>query len=176
MAGGKVHPFSGMTMSVCQLRPESRGHVRIRSRDPLEPPAMQPNYLSTERDRRTAVAAVRAARAIAQSPAMQPWVRREVKPGPDAADDAALLDFCRNNGATIFHPSGTCAMGPDPARGAVVDARLRVHGIEALRVVDCSVMPTLVSGNTNAPVVMMAEKAADMVRGDAGRSGSFPTS
>jgi choline dehydrogenase len=175
MAGGKVHPFSGMTMSVCQLRPESRGHVRIRSRDPLEPPAMQPNYLSTERDRRTAVAAVRAARAIAQSPAMQPWVRREVKPGPDAGDDAALLEFCRNNGATIFHPSGTCAMGPDPARGAVVDARLRVHGIEALRVVDCSVMPTLVSGNTNAPVVMLAEKAADMVRADAGRSGSFPT-
>ena len=169
MAGGKVHPFSGMTMSVCQLRPESRGHIRIRSRDPLEPPAMQPNYLSTERDCRTAVAAVRAARAIAQSPAMQPWVRREVKPGPDAADDAALLEFCRNNGATIFHPSGTCAMGPDPARGAVVDARLRVHGVEALRVVDCSVMPTLVSGNTNAPVVMLAEKASDIVRADARR-------
>jgi choline dehydrogenase len=167
MAGGKVHPFSGMTMSICQLRPESRGHIRIRSSDPYEPPEMQPNYLSTELDRRTAVAGVKAARAIAGSQAMRPFVKREVKPGPDAADDAALLEFCRNNGATIFHPSGTCAMGPDPAKGAVVDARLRVHGIQALRVVDCSVMPTLVSGNTNAPAVMMAEKAVDMIREDA---------
>ncbi len=169
MAGGKVHRFSGMTMSVCQLRPESRGHVRIRSTDPFEPPEMQPNYLSTERDRRTAVAGMKAARAIAASKAMRPFVRREVKPGPDAADDAALLEFCRNHGATIFHPSGTCAMGRDPAAGAVVDARLRVHGIEALRVVDCSAMPTLVSGNTNAPAVMMAEKAVDMIREDARR-------
>jgi choline dehydrogenase len=92
-----------------------------------------------------------------------------VKPGPGAADDAALLEFCRDNGATIFHPSGTCSMGRDPAAGAVVDARLRVHGVQGLRVIDCSVMPTLVSGNTNAPVVMMAEKAVDMIRQDAGR-------
>jgi choline dehydrogenase len=168
MAGGKVHPFSGFTMSVCQLRPESRGHIRIRSNDPFEPPEMQPNYLSAELDRRTAVAAIRAARSIAASPAMQPLVRREVKPGPDAADDdAALLEFARNNGATIFHPSGTCAMGPDPRSGAVVDARLRVHGLAGLRVIDCSAMPTLVSGNTNAPAVMMAEKAVDMIREDA---------
>ena len=130
---------------------------------------MQPNYLSTELDRRTAVAGVKAARAIAASAAMRALVKREVKPGPDVADDAALLEFCRNNGATIFHPSGTCAMGPDPSKGAVVDARLRVYGIESLRVIDCSVMPTLVSGNTNAPVVMMAEKAADMIREDAAR-------
>ncbi len=167
MAGGKVHPFSGLTLSICQLRPESRGHVRIRSTDPFEPPEMQPNYLSTDLDRRTAVAGMKAARAIAASKAMSPFIKREIKPGPDAADDAALLEFCRNNGATIFHPSGTCAMGPDPAAGAVVDARLRVHGIDGLRVVDCSVMPTLVSGNTNAPAVMMAEKAAVMVREDA---------
>ena len=166
MAGGKVHPFSGFTMSVCQLRPQSRGHVRVRSSDPFEPPEMQPNYLSTELDRRTAVAGLRAARAIAQSPAMRPYVRREVKPGPDAHDDDALLEFCRNNGATIFHPSGTCAMGRDPAAGAVVDARLRVHGLAGVRVVDCSVMPTLISGNTNAAAVMMAEKASDMVRED----------
>lgn len=166
MAGGAVHPFSGMTMSVCQLRPESRGHIRIRSTDPMEPPEMQPNYLATELDRRTNVAGVKAARAIAASPAMQPFIKREVKPGPDARDDAALLEFCRNNGATIFHPSGTCAMGADPARGAVVDARLRVHGVAGLRVIDCSTMPTLVSGNTNAPVVMMAEKAVDMIRED----------
>ena len=167
MAGGKVHPFSGFTMSVCQLRPESRGHIRIRSTDPFEAPEMQPNYLSTELDRRTAVAAVKAARAITSSPAMRGLVKREVKPGPDSADDAALLEFCRNNGATIFHPSGTCKMGHDAM--AVVDARLRVHGVAALRVVDCSVMPTLVSGNTNAPAVMMAEKAVDMIREDARR-------
>ena len=167
MAGGKVHPFSGFTMSVCQLRPESRGHIRIRSTDPFEPPEMQPNYLSTELDRRTAVAAVKAARAITSSPAMRGLVKREVKPGPDSADDAALLEFCRNHGATIFHPSGTCKMGHDAM--AVVDARLRVHGVAALRVVDCSVMPTLVSGNTNAPAVMMAEKAVDMIREDARR-------
>ena len=167
MAGGKVHPFSGMTMSICQLRPESRGHIRIKTTDPLEPPEMQPNYLATDLDRRTAVAGMKAARAIAAAPAMRAFIKREVKPGPDANDDAALLEFCRNNGATIFHPSGTCAMGCDPGAGAVVDARLRVHGVRALRVIDCSVMPTLVSGNTHAPAVMLAEKAADMIRADA---------
>ncbi|MBL0090420.1 MAG: choline dehydrogenase [Ideonella sp.] len=170
MAGGKVHPFSGFTMSVCQLRPESRGHIRIRSNDPFEPPEMQPNYLSTELDRRMAVAALKAARRVAESPAMKPMVRREVKPGPEVVDDAGLLEFARNNGATIFHPSGTCAMGTDPRAGAVVDERLRVHGLAGLRVVDCSAMPTLVSGNTNAPVVMMAEKAVDMIREDARRA------
>jgi len=168
MAGGKVHPFSGFTMSVCQLRPESRGHIRIRCPDPFEPPEMQPNYLATELDRRTAVAGVKAARAIAAAPAMRPYVKREVKPGAHTADDAALLEFCRDNGATIFHPTGTCKMGSDPL--AVVDARLRVHGVQGLRVIDCSAMPTLVSGNTNAPVVMMAEKAADMIREDARRA------
>lgn len=167
MAGGKVHPFSGFTMSVCQLRPESRGRVRIRSADPFEPPSMQPNYLATELDRRTAVAGMQAARAIAAAPSMRPYVRREVKPGPDAADEAALLAFCRDNGATIFHPSGTCRMGVDAV--AVLDPRLRVRGIDALRVVDCSAMPTLVSGNTHAPAVMMAEKAVDMIREDARR-------
>ncbi|GAP35803.1 choline dehydrogenase [Piscinibacter sakaiensis] len=167
MAGGQVHPFSGFTFSVCQLRPSSRGHVRIRSTDPFEPPEMQPNYLSTDLDRRTAIAAVKAARAIAASAPMRGLVKREVKPGPAAADDAAILEFCRNAGATIFHPSGTCKMGRDAL--AVVDERLRVHGLEGLRVVDCSVMPTLVSGNTNAPVVAMAEKAVDMIREDAAR-------
>ena len=165
MAGGAVHPFSGFTLSVCQLRPEARGHVRIRSTDPFEAPEMQPNYLSTELDRRTTVAAVKAARAIAAAPAMRPYVKREVKPGPEAASDADVLEFCRNHGATIFHPSGTCRMGSDPL--AVVDARLRVHGIGGLRVVDCSVMPTLVSGNTNAAAVMIGEKAAEMIRADA---------
>jgi choline dehydrogenase len=173
MAGGKVHPFSGFTMSVCQLRPESRGHIRIRSTNPFEPPEMQPNYLATELDRRTAVAGVKAARAIAASQAMRPYVKREVKPGPDAGDDAALLEYCRDNGATIFHPSGTCKMGSDPM--AVLDERLRVRGVGGLRVIDCSAMPTLVSGNTNAPVVMMAEKAVDLIREDARRGSGAST-
>ena len=164
MAGGTVHPFSGFTLSICQLRPESRGTVRIRSTDPLQAPAMHANYLATELDRLTTVAGVKAARAIASAPAMRPYVKREFKPGPGTSDDAALLAFCRNHGATIFHPSGTAKMGTDAM--AVVDARLRVHGIDGLRVVDCSVMPTLVSGNTHAPVVMMAEKAVDMIRED----------
>ncbi len=167
MAGGKVHPFSGCTFSVCQLRPESRGHIRIRSADPFEPPEMQPNYLATDLDRRTAVAGVKAARAIAASAPMRPLMKREVKPGADAADDAALLEFCRNNGATIFHPTGTCRMGSDAL--AVVDARLRVHGVPGLRVIDGSIMPTLVSGNTNGPIVAIAEKAVDMIREDARR-------
>ena len=165
MAGGKVHPFSGFTMSVCQLRPQSRGYVRLRNADPFEPPMMVPNYLSTDLDQQTAVAAVKAARGIASTPAMSPFVRQEIKPGALAADDAALLEFCRDTGATIFHPSGTCRMGSDAM--AVVDERLRVHGVQGLRVVDASAMPTLVSGNTNGPIVMMAEKAADMIRQDA---------
>ena len=160
-----LNKFSAFTLSVCQLRPEARGHVRVRSTDPFEPPEMQPNYLSTELDRRAAVAGVQAARAIAATPAMQPFVKREVKPGPGAVSEADLLAFCRESGATIFHPSGTCKMGADAL--AVLDARLRVHGLAGLRVVDCSAMPTLVSGNTNAPVVMMAEKAVDMIRADA---------
>ena len=163
MAGGKVHPFSGFTLSVCQLRPSSRGHVRIRSANPFEPPGMQPNYLSTDLDRRTAVAAVRAARAVAATSAMRPLVRREVRPGPAADGDEALLAYCRDHGATIFHPSGTCRMGHDEM--AVVDPQLRVRGLEGLRVVDCSVMPTLVSGNTNAAAVMIGERAAHWVRG-----------
>ena len=164
MAGGKVHPFSGFTFSVCQLRPESRGQIRIRSTDPLQPPSMQPNYLATELDRRTALAGMQAARAIAAAPAMQPYVKREVKPGPLVQSEDDLMEFARNNGATIFHPSGTCAMGP--REDDVLDARLRVRGVSGLRVVDCSAMPTLVSGNTNAPAIMMAEKAVDMIRED----------
>ena len=169
MAGGKVHPFSGFTMSTCQLRPESRGHVRIRSTDPFEPPAMVANYLATDLDRRATVAGVKATRAICASSAMRPIVKREVKPGPDARSDDELLAFCRENGATIFHPSGTCKMGVADDPTAVLDERLRVRGVEGLRVVDCSAMPTLVSGNTNAPAVMMAEKAVDMIREDARR-------
>ncbi|MFY7917085.1 MAG: GMC family oxidoreductase [Rubrivivax sp.] len=161
MAGGRPHPFPGFTLSVCQLRPTSRGRVQIRSTNPFEPPSMQPNYLSTDLDRRTAVAAVRAARAIAASPSMKPYVKAELKPGPDTSSDADLLAFCRASGATIFHPSGTCRMGHDEQ--AVVDDQLRVRGLQGLRVADCSIMPTLVSGNTNAAAIMVAEKAAQMM-------------
>lgn len=167
LAGGKVHDFSGMTISVCQLRPESRGHVRIKGTDPFQAPEMQPNYLATDLDRRTMVAGIKAARKIANSRTMREFIAREVKPGPEHQTDEELLEFVRNNGATIFHPAGTCKMGPDHDPLAVVDDRLRVRGVQSLRVVDCSVMPTIVSGNTNAPVVMMAEKAADMIREDA---------
>ncbi|HEX4511221.1 MAG TPA: choline dehydrogenase [Burkholderiaceae bacterium] len=164
MAGGKVHPWSGFTFSVCQLRPESRGWIRIRSRDPLEAPEMQANYLSAPIDRRMAVAAIEAARAIAATQAMRPYVKSELKPGPGVRTSDEVLDYCRSNGATIFHPSGTCAMGIGDQ--AVLDARLRVRGVAGLRVVDCSVMPTLVSGNTNGPVIALAEKAADMILDD----------
>ncbi len=168
MAGGKVHPYSGFTLSVCQLRPESRGHLAITNTDPTAPPAMYANYLATDLDRRTVVAAVRSARAIAQSKAMAPYVKQEVKPGPDLQTDEEILHFCRQVGATIFHPSGTCRMGVDVQ--AVVDPRLRVKGVERLRVIDCSIMPTLVSGNTNAPIIMVAEKAVEMIREDAQRA------
>ena len=168
MAGGEAHPFSGFTLSVCQLRPESRGRVRIRSADPTAAPSMVANYLDTELDRATNIAAVRHARAVARTEAMTPFVRREVKPGPDTGDDDdALLEYCRGVGATIFHPTGTARMGPDGDPDAVLDPRLRVRGIERLRVVDCSAMPTVPSGNTNAAAVMMGEKAARMILEDA---------
>ncbi len=165
MAGSPVHRFSGFTMSVCQLRPESRGFVRITSADPLQPPSMQPYYLSTELDQRTMIDGVKLARRIAAAPALQGFIASEYAPGQQAEDDAALLEFVRNNGGTIFHPSGTCKMGDDAQ--AVVDQRLRVRGVDGLRVVDCSIMPTLVSGNTNVPAVMIAERAADFVLRDA---------
>jgi choline dehydrogenase len=163
-AGGSVHPFSGFTMSVCQLRPESRGYVRITSSDPLQPPSMQPNYLSTELDRKTVIAAVRYTRKLASTGPLKRLIRSEYRPGNETQSDEQILEFCRQYGATIFHPSGTCKMGNDPL--AVVDARLRVHGVQGLRVVDCSIMPTLVSGNTNVPVVMIAEKASTMILED----------
>ncbi len=161
MAGAKPHDWPGFTMSVCQLRPTSRGHVRIRSNDVHQAPAMQPNYLSTELDCETTVAGLKLARTIAQTSAMADYTLDEYRPGPEAKTDADLLEFARNYGATIFHPVGTCRMGTDSE--AVVDPKLRVHGLDGLRVVDASVMPTLVSGNTNWPVVMIAEKAADLM-------------
>ena len=158
-----LHDFPGITASVCQLRPESRGTVTIASPDPTAPPAIQPNYLSAQLDCDTMVAAMKLAREIARQPALKPHIAEELKPGPDVVGDDDLLAYVRATGSTIFHPVGTCKMGGDPA--AVVDAELRVHGVEGLRVVDCSIMPRLVSGNTNAPAMMIGEKAAAMIRG-----------
>ncbi len=142
MAGSPVHTFSGFTMSVCQLQPESRGHVRLKSPDPLAAPAMQPNYLSTPRDRATLVAGIRLARKLAATRALAPYVAGEYRPGPDATSDDELLEFAKNTAGTIFHPSGTCKMGPAADPLAVVDADLGVHGLTGLRVVDCGIMPT----------------------------------
>ncbi|SIO70291.1 choline dehydrogenase [Burkholderia sp. GAS332] len=166
-AGGDVHAFPGCTYSICQLRPESRGSVRIRSGDMHDAPSIQPNYLATDLDRRTTVAGVRFARRVAATEPMASLMKREVRPGPQAQSDDELLHFCREYGQTIFHPSGTAKMGVASDPGAVVDERLRVYGTQGLRVVDCSIMPTLVSGNTNVPIVMVAEKASSMILEDA---------
>jgi choline dehydrogenase len=166
VAGGAPHPWSGCTFSVCQLRPASRGSIRIASPDPFAPPSIRPNYLSAEIDRRYAVEALRYARTLAATNALAPYLSAEYRPGPETTSDAALLDFARRHGQTIFHPVGTCRMGSDAA--SVVDPALHVRGVSGLRVVDASIMPTLISGNTHAPVVMIAEKAAEMLGSDPG--------
>jgi choline dehydrogenase len=163
--GEKLHSFSGFSASVCQLRPESRGLLRIRSADPTAPPEIRINYLSTEVDRAANVEGLKILRKILQAPALKPYVVEEVDPGAKVVSDEALLNYCRARGSTIYHPTSTCRMGNDPL--AVVDRRLRLRGIEGLRVVDASVMPDLVSGNTNAVVIMIAEKASDMILEDA---------
>jgi choline dehydrogenase len=163
--GEKLHSFSGFSASACQLRPESRGSLRIRSADPAAPPEIRINYLATEVDRAANVEGLKMLRKILQAPALRPYVTEEVDPGAKVVSDEALLSYCRARGSTIYHPTSTCRMGNDPL--AVVDQRLRLRGIEGLRVVDASVMPDLVSGNTNAAVIMIAEKASDMILEDA---------
>jgi choline dehydrogenase len=163
--GEKLHAFSGFSASVCQLRPESRGSLRIRSADPAAPPEIRINYLSTEVDRTANVEGLKVLRKILQAPALSPFVVEEVDPGAKVVSDAALLRYCRARGSTIYHPTSTCRMGNDAL--AVVDQRLRLRGLEGLRVVDASVMPDLVSGNTNAVVIMIAEKASEMILADA---------
>jgi choline dehydrogenase len=163
--GEKLHAFSGFSASVCQLRPESRGSLRIKSADPAAPPEIRINYLATETDRTAFVEGIKILRRILAAPALKPFVVGEVEPGPKVTSDEDILNFCRQRGSTVYHPTSTCRMGNDPL--AVVDQRLRVRGIEGLRVVDASVMPDLMSGNTNAPTIMIAEKASDMILEDA---------
>jgi choline dehydrogenase len=163
--GEKLHDFSGFTASICQLRPESRGSVKIRSADASMPPEIRINYLATDTDRTTNVEGLKILRKILHAPALKPFVAAEVEPGLAIDSDADLLTYCRQRGGTIYHPTSTCRMGNDPL--AVVDQRLRVKGVEGLRVVDGSIMPDLVSGNTNAPIVAIAEKASDMILADA---------
>ncbi|MDW4498585.1 GMC family oxidoreductase N-terminal domain-containing protein [Sulfitobacter sp. D35] len=161
--GEPLHAFPAMTASVCNLRPESRGTVRVASPDPAQPPGIAPNYLSTEGDRRVAVAAIRQARAIMGQLPMRRYAPKELTPGCGDSD-AALAQAAGDIGTTIFHPTCTVRMGSDA--DAPLDARMRLRGVAGLRVVDASAMPSITSGNTNAPVIMMAEKAADMILED----------
>ncbi len=162
--GIEMHPFSGITSSVCQLRPESRGHIHITSPQSSVYPKITPNYLSAAADQMCAVRAIRFARDMTKTSALSPFIVREHVPANDPQTDEELLDAARNISQTIYHPTSTCRMGQDTL--SVVDDRLRVHGIAGLRVADASIMPTIVSGNTNAPTIMIGEKASDMILED----------
>ena len=163
--GEPLHPFPAFTASVANLRPESRGYVRITGPDPFAPPAIQPNYLSTHADRLIAAESIRLTRRIVAQPALEKYKPEEFMPKDNPETDDELAKAAGEVGTTIFHPVGTCKMGSDDK--AVVDDQLRVRGLGGIRVVDASIMPTITSGNTNSPVVMIAEKASDMIREDA---------
>lgn len=164
-AAGKPHDFSGFTISMCQLRPTSRGTIRIKSKDMGVHPEIHGNYLATEHDKQVMIAGVRVTQKLVRTRSLSAYVAQQYVPKNDLQSDEEILEFVRQYGTTIFHPVGTCKMGNDAM--AVVDDRLRVRGVSNLRVVDASIMPTLVSGNTNAPAIMIAEKAADMMLEDA---------
>jgi choline dehydrogenase len=157
-----LHKWSGFTTIAYQLRPESRGQIRLKSADPAEPPAVHPNYLTAELDQQTLVAGLKLCRQLLAGPHLAPFVATEFLPGPTVQSDDELLDYARRRGGTVYHPTSTCKMGNDAL--AVVDAELRVHGVAGLRVADASIMPTLVSGNTNAATIMIGERAADLAR------------
>lgn len=165
--GEGVHPFSAFTMSVCQLRPESRGELRLNGPDPSQYVKIVPNYLSTETDCRTIVDGVNIARNIARQNPLASKISEEFRPTSDLSQDdyEGTLDWARSNSVSIYHPTGTCSMGTTDA--SVVDPKLKIHGIANLRVADCSIMPEIVSGNTNAPAIMIGEKASDLVAADA---------
>jgi choline dehydrogenase len=159
------HPFPGISISPVHLSPDCRGTVRLRAPDPLAPPAIQFNFLRTENDMRVMIAGVRIARSIARQHALQKIMVEETAPGVATLTDEQIAEDVRQRGVSNLHPVGSCGMGRGPM--AVVDPRLRVHGVPGLRVVDASVMPVIVAGNTNAPTIMIAEKAADMIQEDA---------
>ena len=163
--GQKLHPWPGFLASICQLRPESRGTLRIKSADPTQAPAIQPRYMTAQADRDCMVAGMKLLRRVMTQPAIARYIDEELMPGPKVQSDADFLEFARAKGTTVFHPTSTCRMGSDVR--AVVDERLRVHGFQGLRVADASIMPTVVSGNTNAACVMIGEKASDMILADA---------
>jgi choline dehydrogenase-like flavoprotein len=165
--GEAMHDFPAITVSVCNLRPTSRGSVRLASPDPAAAPKIAPHYLSTEEDKQVAVESLRLARRLMAQPALRRYRPEEFLPGPSAEDDQALRDAAARIGTTIFHPVGTVKMGIEGDPMAVLDERLRVRGVGSLRVADASVMPTITSGNTNSPTIMIAEKAAEMILGDA---------
>ena len=160
------HPFPGITLSACILRPESRGRIAIASADPLQAPRIRAGYLTSAADQQLAVDMVRGMRDIASQTSLQRYITREYEPGNSKSSDAEILDWIRRRAGSIFHPVGTCAMGPASDPLSVVDSRLRIHGLQGVRVVDGSVMPRIVSGNTNAPIIMMAERAADLIKED----------
>jgi choline dehydrogenase-like flavoprotein len=162
--GEPLHRFGAFTASVCNLRPDSRGSVHIRSREADEPPAIQPNYLSTESDRRVAADSIRLTRRIVAQAPLARFHPEEFKPGPEIESDAELARAAGDIATTIFHPVGTARMGADEA--SVVDPELRVRGVSGLRVIDASIMPTITSGNTNSPTMMIAEKGAAMILAD----------
>jgi choline dehydrogenase len=164
--GDPLHEFNAITPSVCNLRPTSRGYVRIKTTDPHDYPAIQLNYLSTDEDREVTIAGMRYTRRIMHAAPLAGFNPQEWKPGPSLESDDELLHAAGDLATTIFHPVGSCKMGHDEM--AVVDDRLAVHGVRNLRVVDASVMPHITSGNTNAPTVMIAEKGAEFIREDAG--------
>ncbi|HEY1607805.1 MAG TPA: GMC oxidoreductase, partial [Paraburkholderia sp.] len=164
--GEPLHRFNAFTASVCNLRPTSRGSVHAASADPAAPPEIAPNYLSTDRDRQVAANALRLTRRVAASAALARYAPHEILPGLAYQTEEELREAAGNVGTTIFHPVGTCRMGRADDEDAVVDSRLRVRGVDGLRVVDASVMPCITSGNTNAPTLMIAERAARMLRDD----------
>ena len=160
----KPDPFSGFSTSVSPCRPLSRGHVAICSPDPAVAPKIEPNYLSAPEDIETLLAGARFLCRLAQTPTFKILVDEELEPGGDRHSDADLIDDIRHRAYSVFHPSGTCRMGPDPA-DCVVDPALRVHGVAGLRVADASIFPTVPSGNTNAPAMMVGEKASELILG-----------
>jgi choline dehydrogenase len=164
-AAGGIDDFPGFSLGGFQLHPRSRGSIHAKSADPREFPRIEPNYFTHELDRRTGVAMLRLIRQVARQSALQPLIVRETRPGADVRDEAGLLDYARGSGQTAWHTVGTCRMGP--AADSVVDAKLRVHGVDRLRVIDASIMPTIPSSNTNAPSIMIGEKGADLVLADA---------